>query len=261
MDVGRRRWLVLVAALISIVAPLCVIGSSASADSDSWIDWLSQSITAAQGVQALGPNVTASDLSAVDRSTLALADGSSVEIDQRTALVSDGTTTVLLGMTVLGEQQLIVDVISPSSGDASTLVLTPGGTGVDENIKVRHGHRSTPAGAVAPLVAGGCYASPDAPYVIGSAFGPLVKGIGVVSCPDGNESLSVIASLYERTSSGSTHVGNGGSASVFGTYLAVDAYAACSPSTGHQFQTAQLWSVKGTLQAGGVSGWATLNCR
>jgi hypothetical protein len=258
----RRRWLLLAVALVSVLSPVLVVATSPASASPNWSDWFDQALAAAENAGAIGSNVQSTDLTAVDRSSLGLPDGTAVTVDQRTVLVDDGTTQLLLGMTVLGGQQLIVDLIDPSTGHAVTLVLAPGSSDGSTDVQMRHtAHRATAPTGASPSVAGGCYASPDAPFVVGSIYGPLVKGIGVVSCPFGNESLSAMASLYERTASGSAHVGNGGSASVFGTYLAVDAYYGCAASTGHQFQTAQLWSVNGALQPGAASGWPTLGCR
>jgi hypothetical protein len=260
----RRRVLLLVVALVSVLAPAVGLRQTAASADQNWNDWMSQAFDAIQNSQGFGQIVQQGDLSAVSHTSLSLPGVGTVSVQQRTVVISDGTTSDLVGLTVLGEEQEMVDVINPVNGDDTTLVLAPYSSNVNDSVHVRQRHHQDVAPAPtgdAPRVAGGCYASPDAPFVVGSVYGPLVKGIGVVSCPYGNESLSVMASLYERSGSGSTHVGNGGSASVFGTYLAVDAYDGCTPSTGHAFQTAQLWSVNGTLQSGASSAWATLGCR
>jgi hypothetical protein len=264
----RRRVLLLVVALVSALVPVLTVGvGSGSADpTTSWGTWMGQAFDAIESSSG-ATVVPLGDDSAVDRFELQIVGGPSVSVEQRTVLVADGTTDVLVGVTVLGGQQLVVDLIDPTTGDATTLVLAPDSSNANQRVQV-HARRhllvssgTAVSGDAPAAVAGGCYASPDNPFVIGSVYGPLVKGIGVVSCPYGNEKLAVTASLYERTATGSTHVGNGGTGSVFGTYLAVDAYDACSASTGHQFQTAQLWSVNGVLEAGATSGWPTLGCK
>jgi hypothetical protein len=91
--------------------------------------------------------------------------------------------------------------------------------------------------------------------VISSIYGPLIQGTGIIDCTSSPETLSQIIGLYM----GSTQLSNAGAAG-YGDYLVVNAYSPCYSSSAHSFQTAELWSVNGTLQGGSDSGWSSLNC-
>jgi hypothetical protein len=185
-------------------------------------------------------------------------------------------------MALLGGTQLVVNEMSPAASyRGETLVLQPGSSTIvgtyplrgatrsDATTATDRSHRSVDASdavlhntrgggrAIARLVTiGGCYADPQAPTVIGSTFGPLIQGEGIITCLT-SESLSEIVSLYR----GSTHVGTTATGSGGGTFLGVNSYDGCTVITGtHSFHTAELWSVNGTVQGGATSVSSNLRC-
>lgn len=232
-------------------------GAARTAAGGRWATMMDEAFTAISNAEAVGTVTQAGTLSSTSSVTVTDSNGDPVEVQQRSVLATDDSGLLLVGMDLLGDSQLVVDAIDPSTGDGTTLVLNPGSDTVHSQSALlpQRGH-----GAERAAVAGGCYASPDAPLVIGSVFGPLVKGTGVISCPYANENLALIASLYTSSSGGAYAVGKGGSTSTYGTYLSEDAYFGCSPSAGHGFETAQLWSVNGGLQPGATSPWSSLGC-
>lgn len=184
-----------------------------------------------------------------------------VGISQRTVVADDGSGTVVVQMSLLGNEQLVVDEMAPSSGfRGDALVLAPGSGAVESSVALPgasitgalSGSTSPPGPATVP----GCYGDPQSPTVIGSIFGPLVQGEGVVVCLSA-EPLGVIVSIYQ----GGSQVGGTAGGTGTGNYLAVDAYSPCTVIAGTStFQTAELYSVYGALQGGGVSAFSSLHC-
>ena len=104
---------------------------------------------------------------------------------------------------------------------------------------------------------GGCFPNPQPPGVIGSTFGPLVDGEGIITCGT-SESLAEIVALYR----GSTHVGTTATGSGGGTFLGINSYYGCSVISGtHAFQTDELWAVNGTVRGGAASHTSNLHCQ
>jgi hypothetical protein len=280
----------LLAALLPIVgvgalalAPTAV--SAATSTGSGTANWSSLEQTAL-GVTASARGDGSLDVaglpSPVAQSTITTASGP-VSLAQQTVVATDQSGVVVLDLALLGGRQLVVSEMSPAANDqGETLVLAPGtstvtgtyrlagasqataqtaalrtashrhGTGIiaSDGVLQRGGHH------VATLTAaGGCFPAPQEPGVISSVYGPLIQGTGVIDCTSSPETLSQIIGLYM----GSTQLSNAGGAS-YGSYLAINAYSPCYSSSGHWFQTAELWSINGTLQTGADSGWSALSC-
>ena len=253
----------------------------------NWTSLLQAALQATAAYRGSGPLTASGPAGAVALSAVTTAAGT-ITVAQRTVEATDGSGTVLLQLVFLGGTQLVVDETSPSDGfRGATLVLEPGSsvvagvyplpgtvpttaTDAATSIPSRRSHRrATATDAVlttttrdrhqprARLVTvGGCYGDPQTPGVIGSMYGPLVQGEGVVDCGV-SEDMSVIVSLYQ----GSTHVGTTAGGSATGDYLGVNAYYGCTTITGtNSFHTAELWAINGNLQGGDTSSSANLHC-
>ena len=272
---GLIRALVVVVMFFAVPAVGAAGTAGAGTPSVTWpsLEHTALVVAAAQrGDGSLVPNGAAT---AVVRSSVTTAEGP-VGVAQRTVVAVDGSGPVVVQLSLLGGSQLVVDEQSPTdvSGGA-VLVLRPGSDHVVGTYPIDRPTAATPvdvsgrvveAVETAPLhpphprrrlvTAGGCYGSPQTPLVIGSTFGPLVQGEGIVSCSL-SESLSVIAALY----SGSSQLGTAAGGSATGYYLAVDVYYGCSLTTGtRSFHTAELWAVDNVLEGGATSGSANLHC-
>ncbi|HVX22483.1 MAG TPA: hypothetical protein VHB02_14115 [Acidimicrobiales bacterium] len=263
--------------------PALAAGASTA---QSWSTLRQSAMTAVGAYRGNGALAITEAPSPVSTSTVTTADGV-ISVAQQSFVATDAAGTVDVNVTLLGGRQLVVHEVDPTAdyrGEA--LVLRPGTASVSGSyalpgtgraattqattaglVRTTGGHRhgGVPAsGAVshghgmnARLVTiGGCGANPSAPVVIGSTFGPLIDGEGVISCFL-NESLAEIVSDYE----GSTHVGNTNSGTGSGTWLGVNSYAACTIIGGtNSFHTAELWSVNGIFQGGATSSSSALHC-
>jgi hypothetical protein len=283
------RWIV--AALVPVagaVSAVPVMTPSASASSAATANWSTLEQTglgAASTYRGDGALTAVGSPSPVSDSTVTTASGV-ISVAQRTVVADDTSGTVLLNLTLLGGRQLVVTELSPGAGFAgATLVLEPGTSTVvgtyprpgndgtatttgaargSNTVKastatlrqtLSSAHRSRrPVDRLVTI--GGCAPYPAAPGVIGSTFGPLVQGEGVIECGT-TETLSQVVSDYR----GGTHVGSTATGSDRSTVLDVNAYYGCTVIGGtNGFHTAELWSVHGTLQGGATSGTANLHC-
>ncbi|MDA8356218.1 MAG: hypothetical protein M0Z95_07995 [Actinomycetota bacterium] len=203
--------------------------------------------------------------------------GEAISVAQRTLPATSGAgsgATVQMQLVLLGDVQLVVDVESlDGSFQGAALVLAPGTHTVESVVPVPGSETSAtaivttaraatdPVGTAnaamsVPLTFPGCYGNPQPPVVIGSVFGPLIQGEGIVECLS-PEPLGLIVSIYQ----GNTRVGNAAGGTGTGTYLPIDAYAQCVVTSGtHNFVTAELYSVAGYLQGSATSPSATLHC-
>lgn len=244
-------------------------GSPPALPAGDWPTLFNQAFSAVQSYENAGPVTGTSTNSTPVNSWLHTPSGD-VAVNQSSELATDNTDTLLIGVSDLGEQQLLVNIIIPGTGDPTTLVLAPASQGSQggESAQALHGsiqeivkgkERKAPsaggAGGLTPDTDGGCYEEPTAPVVVGSVFGPLVQGTGVVDCPLGAESVSLIATLYRW----STSVASGGG-STYGSSLAVNVYSACNPSGNNPYATAELFSVNGSLAGGATSKTEWLGC-
>jgi hypothetical protein len=277
---GRLRSILVaasaVAGLLGAVAPVA-FQTAASADpapipASDWPALFGQAFTAVQAYDNAGPVVAMSGNSTPINTWLQTPSGR-VAVNQSSELASDSDGTMLVGVSDLGEQQLVVDALDPDSGTGVTLVLQPATEDVASS------HRLHPAtanagkdkgkgegkgkntgagstGVATPATAGGCYPTPTTPVVVGSVFGPLVQGTGIVSCPYSPESISLIADLYRWGAS----AGNSGGGSTYGTSLAINVFSACHASGANPYDTGELFSVNGYEQYGARSGTSWLGC-
>ncbi|MGH9088918.1 MAG: hypothetical protein ACRDYZ_12550 [Acidimicrobiales bacterium] len=208
-----------------------------------------------QPVSASGPAVS---------STVTTPQGP-IPVVEWTLTTSDASGPVVLVLAWLGDTQLVVNAVRPDAGfSGETLVLAPGSSTIQGAYplgrSVPSTSATTPRGVVdAPLAVpstfDGCYPAPQNPTVIGSIYGPLVEGEGIVDCAQ-PRTLAMIVSLYE----GFSRVGTA-SGSTYGYYYALDAFYPCRGISGtSSFITTELWSVNGALQPGAQSGWSALAC-
>ena len=278
-----------VAALVSVAGavsavPIVTSSASASPTAASWSTLDRTGLAAASAYRGDGPLTAVGNPSPVSDSFVITASGT-VSVAQRTVVAVDTSGTVLLNLTLLGSRQLIVtELSSGSSYSGAVLVLEPDSSTV-EGVYPRPSTTEAPAttsvhraavgrasvatlrepsssgprsrGGVDRLVTiGGCFPNPQTPGVIGSTFGPLVMGEGIISCGT-PETLSQIVSIYRS----GTQVGGSGSGSNSSNYLAVNAYYGCTVIGGtNPFVTAELWSVNGVVQGGRTSGTGNLHC-
>lgn len=205
----------------------------------------------------------------------------SLTIQQRTLVAADSSTTYVLQLSLLNNEQLLIDELDPSaSWTGAVLVLRPGTAAIASAYPVSAGSvtgissRRRQAGASAPVVLdtlshsspnaparldtiGGCGAAPQLPKVVTTIFGRLIKGLGIIQCTT-TETLAIIVGLYRGFF---THVGTTMGGTAVSSYLGVNAYAVCNHISGtHTFRTSQLWSVNGSSQGGASSGEAALHC-
>jgi hypothetical protein len=278
----------LLAALLPIVGvgALAVAPAAASASTSSGTpSWSSLEQTAmgvTAGARGDGPLNVAGLPSPVVQSTITTPSGP-VSLAQQTVVATDRSGVVVLDLALLGGRQLVVNEMSPANDDqGETLVLAPGTSTVTGSYRLSGGSAATTAttalrtathrdrgGIVASdgvlhrggrhtatlVTAGGCYPVPEPPGVIGSIYGPLVQGTGVIDCTSSAETLAEIVGLYRS----STEVGSA-TGSDYGSYLGINAYAPCYSSSSHSFQTDELWAVNGAVDGGAASQWSSLNC-
>ena len=256
-------------------------GTSTSSGAPNWssLEQTALGVTAtARGDGALDE---AGSPTAVAESTIPTSSGS-VSLAQQTVVATDQSGVVVVDLALLGGRQLVVSEVSPAANDqGETLVLAPGTSTVTGTYRLagasqataqtaalrtasRGGTRIVASNAVVHrggrhvatlTAAGGCFAAPQSPGVISSVYGPLIQGEGIIDCTSSAETLAEIIGLYMS----STQLNNAGGAT-YGSYLALNTYSPCYSSSGHWFQTAELWSINGTLQGGSDSGWSALNC-
>jgi hypothetical protein len=237
---------------------------SALSSPPDWSTLEQQALGAVAGYQRVGPLAPTSGLSPAAASSFTLADGTAVPVVQRSVTTSDGQ---VLDLVLLGGRQLVVTAASSVGG--AVVVLQPGSGQVSAAYPLAAGGSSNGPGAPVGTAAGGasavltstpgnCYAEPGTPGVVGSVYGPLVMGVGEVICYSNNENISILASIDEN---GSQVSGTAG-ASGYTSLLQVAVYAQCTPvGWDNAFQTAQLWSINGTLEGGAVSPVAWLGCQ
>ena len=265
--------------------------TAGAATATGWPTLRQSALAAVSAYRGDGAVTVTETPSPVSTSTVTTADGV-ISVAQQSFVAADGSGAVDVNVTLLGGRQLVVNEANPAANyQGEALVLRPGSSSVagayalpgakrastadattaslvrtigHHLIGQHHGgvvastavanHRS---GAIARLVTiGGCYADPSAPVVIGSTFGPLIDGEGVISCSIA-EALAQIVSDYQ----GSTHVGTTNSGTDSGKWLGVNSYAPCTTIGGtNSFHTAELWSVNGSLQGGATSPNANLHC-
>ncbi len=283
------RWIV--AALVPVAGavsavPIVTPPASASSATTSWPTLDQTGLAAASTYRGDGALTAVGSPSPVSDSTVTTASGV-ISVAQRTVVADDTSGTVLVNLTLLGGRQLVVTELSPGADFAgATLVLEPGtstvagtyprpgndGTATTTGA-VRHGSTAVPAstatlrevsspghrsrhGIDRLVTIGGCVPDPAPPDVIGSTFGPLVQGEGVIDCLV-TETLAEIVADYR----GNTHVGNTATGSDRGNWLGVDAYYGCSVISGtNGFETDELWAVNGTVEGGAQSSPANLHC-
>jgi hypothetical protein len=225
--------------------------SSASVATATWASYVATGLAVSAAARGDGPLTLRAPGSPVVDSTVDAPDGP-VAIAQQTLVAADRSGEVVVSLTVLGGAQLVVDEMSPSAGFAGkVIVLEPGSSTVA-------GTYPQPAGVVAPAAGTthGCRGYPQAPVVIGSGFGPLIEGHGVVGCTT-TASINLIVSLYKS----GTHVGTTAAGSSTTTYYVVTSYAPCTAISGtHPFQTDQLWDTPGSGVNGNTSSTANLKC-
>jgi hypothetical protein len=270
-----------------VVAPPAASAAASAATSTSsatpnWSSLEQSALGVTAGARGDGTLDVAGLPSPVAQSTITTPSGP-VSLAQQTVVATDRSGVVVLALDLLGGRQLVVNEMSPANGDqGETLVLAPGtstvtgtyqlpgasqataetaavrtsshrrGTGIvaSDGVLHRGGHH------VATLVtAGGCYPVPESPGVIGSIYGPLVQGTGVIDCTSSAETLAEIVGLYRSSTEMSNATG-----SDYGSYLGINAYTPCYSSSAHSFQTDELWAVNGSVQGGAASGWSSLDC-
>ncbi|MHB8219909.1 MAG: hypothetical protein ACYDHU_06250 [Acidimicrobiales bacterium] len=227
------------------------------------VSWATLEAVALHAVSTLrgdGPLTTDFPPSPVLESTVVIS-GKVVGISQRTVVADGGSGTVVVQMALLGDEQLVVDEMSPAGRfQGAALVFAPGSGAVESSVPLPGSSATATFGAAmvraGPATVPGCYGDPQSPTVVGSVFGPLVQGEAVVACLSA-EPLALIASIYQ----GGSQVGGTAGGTGTGNYLAVNAYAPCTVIPGtHTFQLAELYSVYGALQGGDVSATSSLHC-
>lgn len=286
------RWFVValvpVAGAVSALPVMTPPASAGPAATVSWSTLDQTGLAAASAYRGDGALAVVGSPSPVSDSTVTTASGV-VSVAQRTVVADDTSGTVLVNLTLLGGRQLVVTERSPAADFAgATLVLEPststvagiypqpaiaGAAANTTTGAARHGSTAVPVstatlrqvssaahrsrhGVDRLVTIGGCGPYPAPPGVIGSTFGPLVQGEGVISCGT-TETLAQVVSDYR----GNTHVGNSATGSDRGTWLGITAYDGCSVISGtNGFHTAELWSVNGVVQGGATSGTASLHC-
>jgi len=230
-----------------------------------WATLEQQALGAVASYQRIGPLAATGGLSPAAASSFTLADGTAVPVVQRSVTTSDGQ---VLDLVLLGGRQLVVTAASSVGG--AVVVLEPGSSQVSAAypLAATSGSSNGPgapvgtgtggASAVLTSTPGYCYAEPGTPGVVGSIYGPLVMGVGEVICYSSAENISILASIDEN---GSQVSGTSG-ASGYTSLLQVAVYSQCTPvGWDNAFQTAQLWSINGTLEGGAVSPVAWLGCQ
>lgn len=262
---GTVGGLGLSAATAGTVAAASTPQPSPPSSPPDWATLEQQAFGAVAGYQRIGPLAATGGLSPAAESSFTLADGTAVPVVQRSVTTSDGQ---VLDLALLGGSQLVVTAASSVGG--TVVVLKPGSAQISAAYPlVAHGSSSTGPGAPVGTAAGGatavltstpgnCYPEPGSPGVVGSIYGPLVMGVGEVICYSNNENISILASIDEN---GSQVSGTSG-ASGYTSLLQVAVYSQCTPvGWDNAFQTAQLWSINGTLEGGAVSPVAWLGCQ
>jgi hypothetical protein len=233
--------------------------------SPDWAALEQQALGAVTSYQDIGPLSAVGPMSGSTASSFPLADGRRVPVQQRSVITSDGQ---VLDLVLLGGTQLVVATASATG--SSMMVLRPGtSTVVGVYPLVTAGGSSGGPGGAVGTAAGGppavltstpgnCYAAPGAPGVVGSAYGPLVMGVGEVVCYSSNENISILASIDENGVQVSGTAGGSG----YTSFLQVAVYSQCTPvSWTNAFQTAELWSINGVLEGGAVSSASYLGCQ
>lgn len=275
-------WFVLAAAGFPATSPSAgasvAVAAATTGGTSNWSVLEAEALTAAS--QYLGDSLYATGaLTPVITSTIP---ADSVTVEQRTLVTADSSTTYVLQISHLNNEQLVVDALDPSTSWAgAVLVLRPDTADIASAYPVSAASvtgassRRLHAGTSAPVVVdalrhsslrapprldtiGGCGAAPQLPTVITSIFGRLIQGLGLIQCAT-PETLAIIVGLYRGLF---THVGTTMGGTVVGSpYLGVNAYAVCHHISGtHTFRTSQLWSVNGSYQGGASSGEAKLHC-
>lgn len=270
---------------VSVLSVVAITGSSSALAStvsatSAWTGYDQTALGAASAYGGLGTISMTTSPSEVTLTNATTPSGQ-IPVAQETIVASSSSGTVVLVVALLGGTQLVVNVLSESTGGQGTaLVLQPGTSSVigtyplsaptvtATTAATRAVHEAHTADAVVRRAGahrhharlettGGCYPAPYAPVVISSTFGPLIDGLGVIRCLYA-ETLSLIVAIYKGfTRQGTQSGGSGG-----GTWYGINAYAVCSHISGtHTFRTSQLWAVNGVLQGGATSSNAALHCQ
>jgi hypothetical protein len=263
-------------ALVTLAAgSLCTFAAGASAASavSPWSAYEQEAVTAIGALPGQSAITATSALTAPITTSVTTASGSVISAVERSFVATDETGTVDVGLTLLGGEQVIVDVTSPSSSTALTVLsLAPGSSTVADSATAPV-VAGTGAGSAADSASGSaaavvsdastnCYAVEYSPVVIGSDYGPLIQGLGGAACTQTTEVLGAIVSL----SSNGTGVGSasGGSSSPnhVWSYLAPYDYAGCTvTSSASSFQTNVLYSIGGSVAGSGSSSASSLDCK
>lgn len=240
-----------------------------------WSALQDQALRAVSGPGGAGSLDRVQDVGPVRTSTLSTASGQ-VPVVERSVVASGAGGPMDLVLSWLGGTQLVVTATSPGNASADlTLVLAPGTFQVQgryplgvaqartaavvhrgavraRDAVIRTGGRHRSSARLAST--NGCAGYAEAPTVIGSVYGPLIESTGIIDCPYPN-TLGMILSIYEYGSAITT-VSGGANTSGY----ALNAYHVCSLISGsNAFQTAELWSVNGSLY-GSSSPVAYLGC-
>ena len=261
--------------------PTTAPGSPASGN-PSWVSLEQTALQATSGARGDG-TLNIAGLPSVPAQSMITTPSGPVSLAQQTIVGTDHSGTVVVDLALLGGRQLIVNELSPGDNfEGQTLVLQPGTSRVSHSYHIA-GARSRGANTTALkkspgssgiitasdgvyhpgsdgnratlAAAGGCWAYPQNPGVIGSIYGPLIQGTGVIDCSLANENLSMIVGLYQTGSSSWTA---GGSA--YGSYLGENVYAPCYSSSVHGFQTVEQWAVNSVYQGAVGSGISYYGC-
>lgn len=220
-----------------------------------------EALEVVESVRGAGPAVVVTSMTAGGASTFTSSTGASVDVSQGSLVAQDADGTILVGASLLGGSQLVVEMTGLSSGQSTIAVSDPGSTAVEE---VDGPFQAT---VLASPDAGSDGASPDTnsctdyfdtPTVIGSSFGPLIDGYGGISC-NYDAYPALIVGLQELDNGTATGIGNDADASGT-TSASTNAYAPCTSGGPNDFRTIILYNFNGGSLMGWDSSWTALDC-
>jgi hypothetical protein len=246
----------------ALVPPPAPAGATAA-----WPGLEAQALHAVAMYLGSGPVGSTGSPTGIASSTVTTGTGQTISVQQQTVPATDSAGNLVVGLSLLGGQQLVVTEQDPTGAQpGATLVLSPGSVQVAQVRTLPRLVRRTASGTIlraddSGSGAGGCGGYPAPPGVVNSVFGPLIMGPGVVACYYSPESIGVFAQIYENPWGNSRAVGNAGGGSTYGTFLVENSYAPCyAAGYNTYFITAELWSLNGNLAGGATSSVASLNC-